>query len=955
MKFNRLFVLLPCRSFDDLSLRREAAEANQLFAAWSALWHPLLLAAAESLPAWAGVHTAPGGLGGHLLIIPPMTELLTSPAWVGEAEAAGACIVRQLDTRSAILEAALRALTPPGGPVDVELAADFMALGIGQFLLALSDRRNHYGGSMDETVLRTRAVDAAKAAVAGDAETARRLLQSAFDGLHQSREYYYPSELHLLDLTLVCDTTIGAGLRAELAQATPRNLLLSGAVIEEMARREPATLDALRAALERNTAALVGGELSESELPLLPPEAIALRLRRGAAAYERHLGRSPTIFGRRRFGLSPVLPQILRKHGFQGALHFTLDDGTFPVSKQSRIRWEGIDGGVMETLSRIPMDAGAAEAFLLLPEKLGDVVSLDHVTTLVLAHWPGRACPWYDDLQRVAAHSSILGKFAGIIDYFRDTEYSGQLTRYEADRYQSPYLRQAVAREYTDPISRWVRYYCRRTAAEACQSLSTFTSLLGGMPPATVIEALLLEIEDALDDPSRAGPALDQRLQEVLTAEARRLADALVGGAAPGGEGLLVLNPWAFSQRVWALGPGDGPAGAVEAPGLGFAWIGLGTAAEGDCPNFRLGENGTVPFRSRASKSGPWWRLGRSAKEPPPLAESGVLRNEFFEAHLSPTSGAVQSVSDYQTRGNRLSQQIALRSPRTAQVERDQWGQVLEDVNFAYSIMAVDEMGVTACDATVGEITSHGRLLERDGQPVARFCQVTRVRRGSRILELEIELETERQPEPDPWKSYYGVRWAWEDDAAEIYRGVQMAVCSTDAKQLESPHFIDIRNGARRTTILCGGLPYHRRQGPRMLDTLLVVRGETSRQFRLGVGFDRPYPMAAAIDFLAPRLVVPTAAAPSHPSGWFFHVDAKNVVATHWEPVVTEGQVAGFRVRLLETEGRRVSARLRSFRAIRAAERLDNDRDAPVALPAEDNCVAIEVGPYQWIEVQCLW
>ena len=55
-------------------------------------------------------------------------------------------------------------------------------------------------------------------------------------------------------------------MQAELADALPRNLLVSGEVIEEMAQREPATLEALKQALADNKAALIGGEYAEIRL-----------------------------------------------------------------------------------------------------------------------------------------------------------------------------------------------------------------------------------------------------------------------------------------------------------------------------------------------------------------------------------------------------------------------------------------------------------------------------------------------------------------------------------------------------------------------------------------------------------------------------------------------------------------------------------------------------------------
>ena len=137
-----------------------------------------------------------------------------------------------------------------------------------------------------------------------------------------------------------------------------------------------------------------------------------------------------------------------------------------------------------------------------------------------------------------------------------------------------------------------------------------------------------------------------------------------------------------------------------------------------------------------------------------------------------------------------------------------------------------------------------------------------------------------------PWDSYYAVRLAWKDPAATIFRGVNLAVVATELRRIESPQFLDIRRAYQRTTLLCGGLPYHRRMGDRKLDTLLVVHGETARSFRLGVGLDVPQPLAAALGFLSPPLVLASQPRPPITSGWLFHLDCRNVLATHWEPLV---------------------------------------------------------------------
>ena len=308
----------------------------------------------------------------------------------------------------------------------------------------------------------------------------RKQLQSAFDLLHQAREYFYPVQTHLLDLTLVAPSTLGPSLRDELASSLPTNLLIPGATVAQMAREEPATLAALAEALTKNRAGILGGEFDERELPLLTPEAILHHFRLGLEAYQQHLGVRPTIFGRRRFGLSPVLPGILKKLGFAGVMHCTLDDGRFPSGNQSRIQWEGLDGSTMEAIGRIPIDISRADAFLRLPEKLGNAMDLDHVATVILAHWPGQSSPWYEDLRRIAAYTNVVGTFTTIDEYFRQTGMTGQQTLYLPDQYRAPYLKQAVAADQPDPISRWVRYFGRRAALESSLSLDALATLLAG-------------------------------------------------------------------------------------------------------------------------------------------------------------------------------------------------------------------------------------------------------------------------------------------------------------------------------------------------------------------------------------------------------------------------------------------------------------------------------------------
>ncbi|MCE5268917.1 MAG: hypothetical protein LLG00_13650, partial [Planctomycetaceae bacterium] len=608
----------------------------------------------------------------------------------------------------------------------------------------------------------------------------------------------------------------------------------------------------------------------------------------------------------------------------------TLDDGRFPTGSQGRIQWEGLDGTAIEAIASIPLDAGRAESFLQLAERLSDAMGIEQSGVLVFAHWPGRVSPWYDDLRRIAKYGSVLGTFSTMNDYFEQSGIAATVGRHQPDEYHSPYLKQDVAAGRHDPISRWVRYVRRRALFEMSQALDAMAASVTGTTPTREDDApdSPARLTTAIDDSLAAGddrPALDKQLAEITKKPLAELARSLLAPGSSMQRGCLIVNPCSFSQTHLAA------ASVVDVPAMGFAW-------QSDQPE---------PLAPPAAARRSWFF--RRAKATPPLAESNVLRNEFCEIHFDPQTGAIRSISDYHSRDPRLAQQIALRLPdgRASAGEAE------------YSTMAADDMAVTSAGPVLGEMVCRGRLLNRDGRRLAGFRQTTRLWRGSRVVELRIDLDIDRLPTTNPWDSYYAVRFAWKDETAALYRSVNLATVPTELTQIESPHFLDLRRGRQQTTLLCGGLPYHRRFG-RKLDTLLVVHGETARSFRLGIGFDLPQPTAAALAFIAPSLVLPDQPPPPTPTGWFFHLDCRNVVATHWEPLRTEDPLTGhqtcvstgFRVRLLETDGRTVRLGLRSFRPIASARRITPGEMQPVDLAVTGDRIEVPLAAYQWSEVE---
>ena len=928
MNYTASVILLPCHSLEDFPLHETPQVAAGLLANWTALWHPALLASSGKTPAWHRADEPPTELAGRLVVIPSASETLLLAGWADRAAAEGAVVVRGVSDRDEIIRQALAPLGADQPDLEPLLTADFLALGFVYLQVELLTRQMRYMSSIDETHLDNEAVAGAKAAVEGNPEVARKHLQKCFDVLTEARERFYPVEAYLIDLTLVASTTIGPTLQAAAAAELPWNLLVSGAVLDEMASRQPATLAAVREAIGAGRASVVGGERDEDELPLLAPEAVLANLRRGGELYQQHLGKPPRIFGRRRYGLSPVLPQWLARSGYTAALHTALDDGRLPRGDQSRSRWEGVDSSAIESLERVPLDAGHADVFLGLCRTLGDTMDVDHVASVMFAHWPGSACCWYDDLRRASRYAPVLGRFVTLDDFFDTTDGSGRLKRFDVDQYRTPYLRQTAAAEQSDPLSHIARHHQQAGGAAAARALATLTQLLSSTASPTGATAGLSSSAD---------------IQEQRAQAAERFAAALPRAGSAARDAVLIANPHSFATRacielpqlsrapavggavVASQAADDRRCAVVDVPAMGFAWL---TAAD-EAPAF--------------------------AKPEPPLAEENVLRNEYMQIVINGDTGAIQSIHDFRSRGNRLSQQLAFRLPQPRPMPGEVWRDPDEDA--IYTVMAADSVEITARGPALGEIVSRGRLMHPGGKRLAGYEQTVQVWRGSRVLRLMIELDIDEQPGRDPWLSYYACRFAWGDAAAETLRSVSLGCHSTEASRVEAPHLFEIRGATSRTAILTGGLPYHRRIGMRKLDTLLITRGETARQFSLGIAVDLEHPLPSALELITPVLPVAEHRPPpaGGETGWLFHVSAKNLVATAWEPLLEGGRVTGFRVRLLETEGRGGRSDLRSFRPPQSARQTDFRNQTLSDLTVKDDKISLHFTAHEWVQIEAVW
>ncbi len=969
-------ILIPCHSLEDFPTDLGESEASGLLNAFSAAYHPVLLAAARELPNWKRADEPPAvtddavGLTGKIIIVPACCASWLPHHWSEEATASGAVVLENIEERDELVSQLLSALltietaqnetaessTPPDTEqkaepaedsdgadsrqadrtrqeIDAELAADFLAFGTAMLQLELLTRRMHYYSNLDSSPVRLDVVAAAEAAVAGDCEQARRRLSRAFELLLDARERYFPVDSYLIDLCLVVPQ-LADKLPETLSSLAPTTLLATASDWDQIATEHPELVERLAADWHKQHLCLVGGEMREGPTSLLPVESVLWELNRGRAVFQRLFGRPPTIWARRRYGFSTLLPQLLERSQMPYAVHAALDDGYYPDDELSRFRWEGCDGVSVDAFSRIPLAADSATSFLRLSQRLAESMEQDQTAAAMFARWPEVSSPWLDDLRRIHRYAPVFGRIVGLETFFEDSELPGRTHRHRASDYFAPYLTQAVARRLPDPIGRFGHAVTRRHQLDAVNWLQSIVGVLQSEYDASTVAR-------REDDSEEAGPdaemetalEVDRQLVEATSAAAGSLASMIAQGS-PHDRGVLIVNPLSFSRRVVVQLPEgfsppvlEGPVKqiqfdssrhnvVVELPGSGFAWL--------------PGDSSTDAPRDRSI-----------------TAEELTLRNEFFELRLSETTGGIAFLKGHGRSPKRLSQQLAYRFPRKRQIESG-------DGNIEstyYGIMRARSVELTCDGPALAKAVTAGELIDQiSGDVMATFRQTIRVWRERPVVELDVVLDPQRLPEGDPWTNYYACRFAWNDPDAVLTRSVQQTAQPTPDGRFDAPHYLEIAEGDLRTTIVPLELPFHRRTGERMLDTLLIVDGESTRSFRFVIACDDPYPMRPALDAYVPPIVVETSGGPppAGRTGWFFQVDARNVQVTSVRPLPPDdGGPGGLQVRLLETEGRARRARLACFKSPTSARLVTLAGETAGDLLVEAGTVSVDLGAYE--------
>ena len=261
-----------------------------------------------------------------------------------------------------------------------------------------------------------------------------------------------------------------------------------------------------------------------------------------------------------------------------------------------------------------------------------------------------------------------------------------------------------------------------------------------------------------------------------------------------------------------------------------------------------------------------------------------------------------------------------------------------------YSKMVCDRVRTIESDLSRGVIQVDGHL-QTEGRKIAEFTNRYIVWRGSRWLDIEIEVNASIAFKADPWQHYLAGRAAWSSNALSIRPLVRDKRHRTTGRFLEAPLGVEVDEGERKLLICSHGYPSHRRLGDERLDTLLMVRGEGARSFRLSYGFDVPAAVRSMRLHQCPPETVPLEQLHEDATrGWLADVSSNRVQAVDWE-FASDGAVL---VTLIETTGRSVKTRVRLFRDITEAA----VEPVGTAVNVEDGAAMLHLAGHEVVRVR---
>lgn len=862
MTYSRTIFIAASHAIEDLPADLGSELASDYLTAWTSLWDPRLLVAAGSVPEWRRCDTSGLDLEDALMVCPeaararldqPLQERIRigrnrlvptarRPRDEVVHELLGAHQARQAESKS-----------PDCEPIAGEghaccMLDDFYAFGYALLQVQCMARKLRYSFNLDWMKVGEQIVSAARAALRQDSHETDRWLSAAFDSLSQERDRYCSQQGNLLELVLVAPSTLGDSLNRSLDSQQPLTIYATTEVLRQWQTKNAGAWSKLQERLQTDTACLAGG-LRDELNHVWWPEGTLIRELAGARQDCLALGiEPPRVWMRFSMSMATSLATIARQFGFQGAIVAPLAGGTIPKKDHAKIRWQGSgDRGGLDCILGHVLDAADGNAILNLGASMAQQLDYHQVPTLVLAHWPGRSCPGFEDLVRATARTPALGKWTTADSYFATTAQP-----YWSDTFTSCDFHPPLPKNSSEIHALHLRIVQGVREAYWLEHLESLARLWAWTPrlasgtgdPGRDLEGCRMRCEQllqSLHDESRDRASVGLETNDL----ARELAQEL-RARVPSGDGDLFFNPTSHPKRVFLadypriIDPNsctrilacesDSSTSqcVVEIPPFGF----VKTTSQPPVHQ-REPEEGSTDATNTASK--PTW-LGRIFGSRSSVAQDdGSMANEVMEVQIDPAKGHLRSLYVVNKRGNRLSGQLSwVNSPL-------QLRNSLQDSSFQGLVDV--RMRVLHSSKIRGTIQVTGALA-------SGVCDIRyTLWHGAQWLDIEVQGDGVEVDAGFPaW------RMVWPSEAASLATWSQGARVKLPAPLQAAVELIEIDDAEHRIHFATGGLSMHRRVGANALASAIPVDRTGVYRARFSIGIDWVNPWATAIDRMIPDL-----------------------------------------------------------------------------------------------------
>ncbi|MBL8816242.1 MAG: hypothetical protein JNL58_09440 [Planctomyces sp.] len=981
-EFDDLNVLIPGYSVEDLPTDLEEDAAASLLNAFSVAWHPLLLIRVPGLPLFRHADSFHQMSGRQILIVPSSTDGWLPHDWRQDASRQNWAVLSGCSDRSEYLDQIRQSLPshdPDSSPVLVD---EFLAFGTTFLLTRLLSRRMHHFVDPDEILLSREIHLAAAASLSGDTDQTALHLKACFEQLRETRERFYPLNCYLVDLCVPSSRNSPQEI-VDCIKASPNlSLVASTRQLHDWCSPKPTSSSpdssantpvahapanasgVIRDAVDSGTLCLLTGHSREVRTVLGSLSALVDDLQAGREELISSLGISPRHWARRRFGLITSLPMVLKHFGFQSAFHVALDDGLYPDKERSQFDWMSGSGDHVSATSRIPVAIDSASSVLRLADRYNESMQDDTVASLLLARMPTLTSPWLNDLRITAKFAPVLGEFVSLESFFHLCSAYRTSLRFEEGEYLSPALIQSSVLRLEAPVSGPAQLNELHFQLDRCAAvLSTARILKCSIPESCqqelrLIRDLLLDQEDKQCEPGDPDEnriselcaecqALGERIAVQLKTLAKIVADR-ISKPADGSRALAILNLLPFSRTSLIQWPTSWnlPANSDQIECL--------AAEHGRTQALvKLPPGGFTWLRESNTGNSPHSVLQKSRRDLP-IAQDFVLQNHFLTISFNERTGGIASVSLKNTRANRFSQMVTFRYEREQVIFSD--GQPAEKTHYA--VPQLQKFRVVDNGLMTGAVETVIDLISPSDQKVIATCrQVVSIDRLRPLIQIELFFdEVIELPRGNPWLTYYGCRFAWENESAAVTRSVLGQAAGFTGERCESADYLEVSDDASRLLIVPYGRPWHRLSGPRMMDSLLIVENETQRSFRFVVDLDQEFPMRTVLDARSQPVVceVPGRFPEKVSSAWLLGITARNVIIARTESTDSEDNTALLvRFWLLETEGLSTDCMIRTARRPESAGLVNGENRSIRELPVDDQGVTVKMDRFE-LKVVCL-